>query len=211
MSKVKRITPDEVLEAYEETGLLPEQCEWAFEHEDGSRCACGLGAIYSNRVEEGFETLGNTAASEFDLIEDVLGLSRPYMYGFISGFDKTDIPFPIRENDREEAERGHSDGRAAWEAVKHLAKAPEPADQWLRVRFFQPSDDYRPIKWPPVGPYWCSGYRGSDNAACIVAFVKSIDQVREYWPEADDIDQLDEPGPIYFTDRFPRPDWWDGE
>lgn len=75
----------------------------------------------------------------------------------------------------------------------------------LRIRFHTKSEDYRPIVWPPVGPYWCSGFSGDDNV--LIAYVNSADDIFRQWPEATDLDTLDE-GPIYFTDRFPKPDWW---
>lgn len=79
--------------------------------------------------------------------------------------------------------------------------------KWLRHRFYQPTDDYRPIKWPPPGPYWCSGIRDSDDASVIVAYTKTPEQVTEFWPEAEDID-TQERDELTFTDRFARPDWW---
>ena len=30
--------------------------------------------------------------------------------------------------------------------------------EWTRYRFRADPDDYRPIIFPPPGPYWCSGY-----------------------------------------------------
>lgn len=77
--------------------------------------------------------------------------------------------------------------------------------QWLRVRFKANLDDYRPIKWPPVGPYWCSGY--GETHAIVIAYVRSLDQIIEYWPEAIDLD-AEEYAEIKFSDRFPKPQWW---
>jgi len=119
--ETKRITPEEVLAAYKATGLRPEQAEWAIEYEGGSRCACGLGAIFSSKVENGFQTLYGSLYSESDLIGDELGLSPSYIYGFTYGFDGQPSPPITQPNEREESERGYRDGRAAWEAVKHLA------------------------------------------------------------------------------------------
>lgn len=77
----------------------------------------------------------------------------------------------------------------------------------IRARFKANSDDYRPIKWPPPGPYWCTGYAGDESYAIVVAYAKDETQVLEYWPEAADID-TQEASAFVFTDRFPRPDWW---
>jgi len=121
MSETKRITPEEVLAAYAETGLKPKQCEWAWEDINGVRGACGLGAIYSNQFENGFVELINPTISEFDLVGDSLGLSQAYVNGFVYGFDgHLSLP-EIPSEKREETERGFADGKAAWEAVKHLA------------------------------------------------------------------------------------------
>ena len=76
---------------------------------------------------------------------------------------------------------------------------------WLRCRFRANKDDYRCIKWPPPGPYWCTGY--GEGYSIVVAYVRNIDQVKEFWPEADDIDS-DERSEITYTDRFPKPDWY---
>lgn len=80
--------------------------------------------------------------------------------------------------------------------------------KWHRLRFFVPGvDDYRPITFPPPGPYWCSGYRGDDDAAVIVAYMPAGRDVKEFWPEAEQINDMGEQS-ITFTDRFPKPDWW---
>lgn len=76
---------------------------------------------------------------------------------------------------------------------------------WLRCRFHANADDYRPMSFPPPGPYWCSGY--GDDYSVIVAYVKSEDQITEYWPEANNID-VEECESITFSDRFPKPSWF---
>ena len=78
--------------------------------------------------------------------------------------------------------------------------------QWLRVRFHASQNDYRPVKFPPPGPYWCSGT--GDDYSIIVAYVKKLSQVEKYWPEADSIDHLGNYEQIEFTERFAKPDWW---
>jgi len=89
---------------------------------------------------------------------------------------------------------------------------------WKRYRFAcYNEDDPRPVKWPPAGPYWISGY--GDGYAILIAYMPTnIDETLEdYWPD-------DEPNgdahswwggyfcqdrdEITFTDRFPRPEWW---
>jgi hypothetical protein len=104
--------------------------------------------------------------------------------------------------------------------------------KWMRMRFHANADDYRAIKRPPPGPYWCSGQGGWDedgtSFSVVVAFIpidesvyRTFDSIsaatetiiKEFWPEATEIEtsgdqQLrDAPGP--FTDRFACPAWWD--
>ena len=80
---------------------------------------------------------------------------------------------------------------------------------WLRCRFQADAADYRPVTFPPPGPFWCSGH--GDDHSIVVAYVKYIDQVKEFWPEAEDIDIMQEDVEIEFTERFSKPSWWEGE
>ena len=79
----------------------------------------------------------------------------------------------------------------------------------LRIRFYisrdQCDDDYRPIKWPPAHPYWCTGE--SEFDFILVAYADAEDQLLEFWPEARDLD-IEEVDDYVFTDRFPRPEWF---
>lgn len=75
----------------------------------------------------------------------------------------------------------------------------------IRARFYANADDFRPIKFPPPYPYWCSGY--GDNHSIVIAFADSVEQICEYWPEADEIEHT-EAKEVTFSDRFPKPDWW---
>ncbi len=77
----------------------------------------------------------------------------------------------------------------------------------IRARFTADFDDYRPVKWPPPGPYWCSGYHGDETGSVVVAYVDNEDQIQEYWPEARQIDCVPDQE-IVFTSRFPKPAWW---
>lgn len=75
---------------------------------------------------------------------------------------------------------------------------------WIWARFQASEDDYRPVKWPPPGPYWCTGY--GEGYSVVVAYVRSEDQITEFWPEAENIDtsECDE---VTYTSRFPKPGW----
>lgn len=85
-------------------------------------------------------------------------------------------------------------------------ESTEPTNQeWIRYRFFVNPDDYRPITFPPPGPYWCSGSTDEYNI-CIAYLPPDVD-IKTYWPEAViDFEQHRES--ITYTDRFPKPEWW---
>jgi hypothetical protein len=82
---------------------------------------------------------------------------------------------------------------------------------WIRCRFVSTAEDYVPIKFPPPGPYWCSGVVDEDAYRCfhVVAYVKRLSDLCKYWPEAEDIEFTKEKE-IKFSDRFPKPEWWTG-
>lgn len=76
----------------------------------------------------------------------------------------------------------------------------------IRARFIVSDEDYRPILWPPPGPYWCSGTTANDDNI-VIAYAADIYEILEFWPDAQDIDdeQVDD---YVFTSRFPKPEWW---
>lgn len=80
--------------------------------------------------------------------------------------------------------------------------------QWIRWRFHADYDDYRPIEWPPPGPYWCSGYAGDESYSTLIAYLPRGVAVTDYWPEATELDSTLAVDGIVFTDRFPQPKWW---
>lgn len=77
----------------------------------------------------------------------------------------------------------------------------------IRARFHANADDYRPVKFPPPHPYWCSGYAGDESYSIIVAYADDEAQILEYWPEATEIDAEPVDGYV-FTDRFAKPKWF---
>ncbi len=95
----------------------------------------------------------------------------------------------------------------ALQDAKDFLKETKPisSDTWYRCRFHADLDDYRPVAWPPPGPFWCSGT--GDDYSVIIAYVTSEEQVIEFWPEANNI-SAEECDEIVFTDRFPEPEWW---
>lgn len=80
---------------------------------------------------------------------------------------------------------------------------------WDRWRFKANLEDYRPVEWPPPGPYWCSGE--GDTYAVIVAYFpagSSSKDILHYWPEAVGLDRMQQGTSLVFSDRFAKPDWW---
>jgi hypothetical protein len=78
-----------------------------------------------------------------------------------------------------------------------------------RYRFKVPAEDYRPVLWPlPMGRvYWCTG-SDSNDSSILVAYMADEDELLRHWPDAEDIDEMRRGAPE-FTDRFPRPDWYE--
>lgn len=77
--------------------------------------------------------------------------------------------------------------------------------KWRRYRFRANEDDMRPVKWPPPGPWWCTGY--GDGYAIVVAYLPPQSNLADYWPEATAVEFTEE-DELSFSDRFPEPDWW---
>jgi hypothetical protein len=78
---------------------------------------------------------------------------------------------------------------------------------WNRYRFYTKStDDYRPLVFNPKYPWWCSG----EGFGCmtIVAYLPKDENLSKYWDDAYDID-VEERETITFTDRFPRPSYFE--
>ncbi|MBI3964583.1 MAG: hypothetical protein HY329_03025 [Chloroflexi bacterium] len=101
----RRVDPEEVVAAFEKTGLTPVRKRWLSEDQ-----ACGLCALLASR-------LGRDQALEVSRVEvfharhiaRLLELKVPYVLGFIDGWDNA-LPWLIWSA----AYRGgYSDGRAA--------------------------------------------------------------------------------------------------
>lgn len=82
----------------------------------------------------------------------------------------------------------------------------------IRARFHANEDDYRSINWPVKHPYWCSGYGDGDEDgySIVVAYADNVEEILKNWPEATSID-YEERSEYTFTDRFPKPDWFEIE
>lgn len=72
----------------------------------------------------------------------------------------------------------------------------EKQDQLFWISWYQTTEDYRPLKdqrpEDRIIDYWCSGYRGRDDAATIVALTIATTEddakslIKEHWPEAEE-------------------------
>ena len=76
----------------------------------------------------------------------------------------------------------------------------------IRVRFHANADDYRPINWPVKHPYWCSG--SGEDYSIVISYADDVDYIMKNWPEATNLD-IEERSEYTFTDRFPKPDWFE--
>jgi hypothetical protein len=86
------------------------------------------------------------------------------------------------------------------------------------VSWYQPTDDFRPVVFPPthgILGWWCSGY-DSDDTPILVALVEAEDEemaedaLIRNWPETEGIEFrfFDQKESDYLPgDRFPLPDW----
>lgn len=82
----------------------------------------------------------------------------------------------------------------------------EPWMPWIRGRFEVEGGSW-PVKWPPPGPFWITG-SGEGALNRVIAWVKDLDQVLEFWPNAVPSIDYECSSEIRFTDEFPRPPWW---
>lgn len=80
-------------------------------------------------------------------------------------------------------------------------------DTWKRYRFYTKEEDYRPIKFNPSFPWWCSGFAGDESYSVIIAFLPAKEVLTDYWPDAYEIDEQDVED-VSFSDRFPKPDYY---
>jgi len=80
--------------------------------------------------------------------------------------------------------------------------------KWRRYRFHANLEDSRPVKFPPPGPWWESGF--GDDCSIVIAYLPQNVELKEFWPEASKVEFTNETE-ISFSDRFPRPTWWKGE
>jgi len=82
------------------------------------------------------------------------------------------------------------------------------------ISWYQPTDDYRPLTYPPnegVLGWWCSGE--TDNAYTLCAWVQAANEVEAKniikldWPEAERWRFCEKKDSIEPSDRFPLEEW----
>lgn len=117
---INRITADRVLAAFETTGLIPMQEEW-LDTTAGRNCACGLMAVYAARF--GLGSLDDYV----EAIKEGFELEHDYVNGFTVGFDGRPDKLLVRASGA--FKQGYEDGKAAWEAVKHLSEPLSNVDE----------------------------------------------------------------------------------
>ena len=75
----------------------------------------------------------------------------------------------------------------------------------LRIRFNVTNEDFRPVNWPLAYPYWCSGF--DSDGAILISYCDNAEYIFCNWPEAINL-QIEEVAGYQFTDRFPKPEWF---
>lgn len=111
MTTLKRITPEQVVEAYRRTGWRPIQ-EAFYDRINGQHCGCGLSVLVGD-AEKVLQMECYTGL-RLQLFANELGLTADYVSGFIRGYDGDG------GSSWWDSEKllGWQDGRACWEAVK---------------------------------------------------------------------------------------------
>lgn len=99
---MKRITPEQVVHAYLETGLRPTQGAWFH-----NGCGCGVFAVCAPSF------IGDPDDFDEPIAVGILGLPQMYMRGFTNGFDGQGR-IELKSADWQ---AGYDDGKAAWKAV----------------------------------------------------------------------------------------------
>jgi hypothetical protein len=124
-TKIRRITPGEVLAAYARHPEVRPVREKLFERESAAapvEAACLLGILALDAGCDFLERRYPTNAAA-----EGLGLGESYAYGLVAGFNADDLPvlWPVG-CDRRLARLGHADGAAVAAAVFAAAAAPQP-------------------------------------------------------------------------------------
>lgn len=122
---MKRVTAEQVVKAYEQTGVTPISHSWYKTNQEGL-CTCGLTAMYLHEEKDRIGTqeqvmlnaLKEESAGKWFswIIEEKLGLHKSYVNGFVEGFDNGTI-HDDGNQDPEVFAAGFHDGYAARELL----------------------------------------------------------------------------------------------
>jgi hypothetical protein len=118
----KRITVEEVIEAYKETGLKPKRGRYFQDFKLVDRenyryipqCACGMGAIYAYNKKN--EANYDSQINQILFIDELY--SSSYRCGFANGFDGVESQEKYHKYKRYGL--GYEDGQKAYQAVVDL-------------------------------------------------------------------------------------------
>lgn len=82
------------------------------------------------------------------------------------------------------------------------------------ISWYQPTDDHRPITYPPnvaILAWWCTGYSEKGSTLCALVDSQSEDDARmkllKDWPEIEEWRFCEDRDSKSFTSRFPLKDW----
>lgn len=78
----------------------------------------------------------------------------------------------------------------------------------IRARFETDPQDPRPVVWPIKHPYWITGYAGDGSHSVVVAYAEDEAEIMRNWPDAKNV-EADPVGGYVFTERFPKPAWFE--
>lgn len=117
MTEFKRIIPEEVVEAYQRTGVLPIRNTWGCSGYD-KECACGITAVAMSKNDCTFEQLVTMKLDRDEhfyeeFYQELLNVPNTYIIGFAHGFDGTEAS---RYEDATYL-KGVEDGEAAFKLV----------------------------------------------------------------------------------------------
>lgn len=120
MAECKRITPEEIVEAYRKTGLKVTRGRFF-----GDGCACGFGAYAAAKL--GVSPVV-TASDPVHFVNAAVhramingGFTREYRAGFIDGFDGDEAAKVHPHYNLAQYETGYADGAAAYAAASKEA------------------------------------------------------------------------------------------
>ena len=82
------------------------------------------------------------------------------------------------------------------------------------VSWYQPTEDHRPLTFPPVQGilgWWCTGSSDNGSTLCALVVEKSEEdakiRINMDWPEAVNWRFVDEKEDTHLNDRFPLSEW----